>query len=261
MNIINRFKSVSLNTAERQSNFDTDLHARYNFARRFCKGKDILDIGTGIGLGANYLAKNGAKSVLGIDYSKLAIEQAIKRKEAQTRFQVLNALDLKKIKVKFDVVIAFEIIEHISLKEAVSVVADVSHLLRADGVFLITTPNKLKMTYFLGKSLNPYHLKEYTVGEIKSLLSRNFNKVIIKGLKCTNSKYNHALLEVRRSNRQKIAYFIGFSKLLRMILAYLPISLKRGLTRENNLPALTPKDFKLSSKPEKADGFFIIASD
>lgn len=260
MNIINRIKSISVNTAERHSNFEADLHARYDFAKKFCKGKDVLDIGTGIGLGANYLAKNGANSVLGIDYSKTAIDEAIKKKEANATFKILNVLDLQKLNKKFDVITAFEIIEHISPKEIQDVLANIARLLRKNGVYLVTTPNKLKMTYFLGKSLNPYHLKEYTAEEIKALLSKYFNRVIIKGLECTNDKYNRTLLEIKKSTRQKIAYFIGYSKSVRMILAYFPISLKRGLTKENNLPFLTPKDFRLSNNPERADGFFAIAS-
>jgi len=48
---------------------------RYEFARPFCVGKDVLDAGCGVGYGTAYLAET-ARRVVGVDVDADAIEYA-----------------------------------------------------------------------------------------------------------------------------------------------------------------------------------------
>jgi len=69
---------------------------RFQFALEWCRGKRVLDAGCGSGYGTHYLGCNGASSVLGVDISTEAIDEA--RREYQTdnvRFEVrdLQRLD------------------------------------------------------------------------------------------------------------------------------------------------------------------------
>jgi len=70
-----------------------------------------LDVGCGTGLLAYRLSKLGPKHVLGIDYSKNAIEIAKKtHKNHNLQYQVL---DVKEIKSKYDVIVSLGTLEHV----------------------------------------------------------------------------------------------------------------------------------------------------
>lgn len=49
---------------------------RYHFASRLVRNKEVLDIACGTGYGSDYLIKNGAESVIGVDISEEAIDYA-----------------------------------------------------------------------------------------------------------------------------------------------------------------------------------------
>ena len=53
-----------------------DAMAKYMFASRFIKNKSVIDIGCGYGYGSAFMAKNGAKDVLGIDCNEEVIQFA-----------------------------------------------------------------------------------------------------------------------------------------------------------------------------------------
>lgn len=85
---------------------------RYFDAMIHCVGRNVIDIGCGNGLGT-YLISLVAKSVIGVDYNKEAVEFAKKYpfKEGVASFQVL---DLNKDELpKTEVVVALEVIEHL----------------------------------------------------------------------------------------------------------------------------------------------------
>src|SRR3989344_7423173 len=111
--------TLKRDTLERPSVFgEGDTLFRYNFASKYIKNKKVLDIGTGYGDGAHYLFIKGAKEVIGIDNSKMAIMEA-KKKFPQKKlvFEIMDALQLRFPKNYFDVVVAFEILEHLPTKK------------------------------------------------------------------------------------------------------------------------------------------------
>ena len=74
------------------------------------KNKAVLDVGCGTGLFAHKVSKLGPKQVLGIDFSKEAIEIAIQtHKNNNLQYQVL---DVKEIKSKYDVIVSLGTLEH-----------------------------------------------------------------------------------------------------------------------------------------------------
>ncbi len=66
----------------------------------------------------------------------------------------------------FDLVISFEVFEHIT--EVERYLAEAYRLLKRGGLFIMSTPNV--ETYKMA-GMNPYHVKEYTVDEVKQLTS------------------------------------------------------------------------------------------
>ena len=109
------------------------------------KNTKTLDIGCGRGDITLYLAKK-AKHVVGIDYSKDAIEiaKSIQKKfrksiQERSEFLIMNAKKLKFPPNSFDLVICIDIFEHLSDKELNLVMKEISRVLKRDGTLFVHT--------------------------------------------------------------------------------------------------------------------------
>jgi len=150
--------------------------SRYEFALPYTKNKKVLDVGCGAGYGSYYLAANGAKSVLGIDFSKKAIKFAGRHYSCgNLSFGALDAVLLPELNQKFDVIVCFEVIEH--LVDYDKFLEGVYNVLLEGGILVISTPNKDK---FCAKD-NLYHYHEFSPSELKNLLESKFQKVALYG--------------------------------------------------------------------------------
>ncbi|HXG09844.1 MAG TPA: class I SAM-dependent methyltransferase [Gemmataceae bacterium] len=150
--------------------------ARYVFAAHFVKDRTVLDAGCGCGYGAAFLAARGAARVLGVDISAEAIAYArahYRRDNLEYRVSDVVALDLGDR--MFDVVVSFEVIEH--LADAEKFLAEVARVLKEEGLFLVSTPNRL--AYRRGQEPNPFHTREFDGDEFRRLLGRFFPRVTI----------------------------------------------------------------------------------
>lgn len=155
---------------------------RFEFALEWCRGKRVLDAGCGSGYGAFFLGCNGAASVLGVDISAEAIDEA--RGEYQTdnvRFEVrdLQRLDAGPLDEP-EVIVNFETLPH--LAEPLKFIDTVRSILPAGGTLITSTPNgELVKTDEHGKPLYRYQHRTYSVEEFKSLLAARFADVALHG--------------------------------------------------------------------------------
>lgn len=152
---------------------EEESKARYNFAKDFCNGKDVLDIGCGEGYGSNILS-NTAKKVYGIDNSEEAIEYA-KNTYGGKGIDFIR-MDMPPINFKdraFDTITLFEVIEH--LPRAEKCIQEIKRILREGGVLILSTPLKK------GETVNPFHIHEYSYEELHQLLKKYFKNVEIYG--------------------------------------------------------------------------------
>lgn len=150
--------------------------SRYAFASALVEGRRVLDAGCGCGYGSYHLARSRALSVLGIDVSEEAVrycEEHYRRKNLS--FRVGDVLDTGLEAESFDVVVAFEVFEH--LPDPVAFLAEMERLLKPDGVLVLSTPNA--NTYAAGGEggKNPFHVTEYTPEEFRDLLGRRFGAI------------------------------------------------------------------------------------
>ena len=154
------------------------LH-RYLFSEQFVEGKVVLDLGSGEGYGSNILAQR-AKSVVGVELDALAVAHARLNYDAPNlSFVEGSVLELGDFEdSSADVVVCFEVIEHISDQERL--VAGVARMLRPDGLFIVSTPDRIVYNEVLGYP-NPFHLKELDRGEFEGLLSGHFAHVSLYG--------------------------------------------------------------------------------
>ena len=102
------------------SGLEQEHLARYEYARQFVAGLDVLDVACGTGYGSQMLADAGAKSVLGVDISREAIEFARGHHASdRTRFELGDAQNLYDIpREKFDAIVSFETVEHVPNADA-----------------------------------------------------------------------------------------------------------------------------------------------
>jgi len=181
--------------------------ARYLFCCQFVKDKIVLDAGSGSGYGTHILASQGsAKHVIGVDFSKKAINYSIKKYgKRNIIFNVDDIEILSTIKDKsIDVIINFEVIEHLKYPE--KFLSQTKRVIKDKGIVIISTPNKL--TYPSG---NKFHIKEYTPSEFTKLL-RNFFanvKIIPQNFRLSQEIVDRSNTDVKIDPHVKEKFYIS----------------------------------------------------
>lgn len=161
---------------------------RYEFARRRCEGKDVLDAGCGVGYGTAYLAER-ARRVVGVDLSDEAIAYARRRySRPNVDFAVGDLLALERADAEFDVVCAFETIEH--LPDPERFVAEARRVLREDGVLIASTPRAETTDK---RPANPFHEREFSARDFELLLRTRFASVELLGQRRLQTTRHRAL--------------------------------------------------------------------
>src|SRR5579872_1585437 len=150
--------------------------ARYAFAARLARGKRVLDAGCGAGYGSAELA-HAAQSVVGIDVGPEAIEFARENyRLPNLTFEQGSCIALPHPDGSFDLVVAFEVIEH--LEQWRELLLETRRVLAPGGQFIVSTPNKLYYTESRGESgANPFHVHEFDFAEFSSELHAVFPHV------------------------------------------------------------------------------------
>ena len=150
--------------------------ARYAFAARFGNGARVLDIGCGTGYGTAALAQY-AQSATGIDISSDAILYAREHYPGAT-FLAASATSVPLPAASFDLITAFEVIEH--LENWHDLLIEARRLLDPAGVFLVSTPNKLYYAESRAKEgPNPFHTHEFEFTEFRDALAAVFPHVTV----------------------------------------------------------------------------------
>ena len=139
------------------------IKARYGWAINRLKkygARSVLDLGCGLGYGANLLHQAGFK-VKGIDYSESAI------KICETRYPHITFMRNSIFDFngeQFEAITAFEIIEHFNDIDQIHLLLKCNNLLKNNSVLFLSTPN-IKYS----KNRNIHHLKELNYKEIETM--------------------------------------------------------------------------------------------
>ena len=152
--------------------------ARYAFAARLARGKRVLDAGCGAGYGSAELARTAA-SVIGVDFAAEAVEFASANyTEPNLAFEQGSCTALPHAAGSFDLIVAFEVIEH--LAEWREFLQEARRVLSPDGQFIVSTPNRLYYTESRGvEGANPFHVHEFDFEEFRTELSSVFPHVAL----------------------------------------------------------------------------------
>lgn len=187
--------------------FALDL-ARHQAAYELACGRAgsgrVADLGCGSGYGTASLARAGVR-VVGID--RVAPDRA--HRGGPTAFLRSDLEALPFATPAFDLVVSFQVIEHLSDPRAY--LGAIAALLRPGGSALLTTPNHLT-----SDGVNPYHVHEYVSDELAELLRGHFDDVEMRGIGASETV--RAQLEAR-------------SRRIRHILRLDPLGLRERLPR------------------------------
>jgi ubiquinone/menaquinone biosynthesis C-methylase UbiE len=146
---------------------------RYVFAGQYVKGKDVLDVACGTGVGSAHLHHAGARSVWGLDIDPQAIAFA-KARYGFGSFAECDATELFLPNSSVDVVVSFETIEH--LMDHQKYITECRRVLRPGGIFICSTPN----TKLYGRRWeNKYHVHELSCQEFQKLLASQFGELVL----------------------------------------------------------------------------------
>lgn len=163
---------------------DPDLwnehRSRYLFAQRYAQGRRVVDLGCGTGYGSAILG-DVAREVIGIDIAPEAIAFARERfrtPRSLVRFQEASATSTGLPEQSCEVVVAFEVIEH--LADWRDLLTEARRLLTPEGVLLVSTPNRLYYAEARGESgPNPFHVHEFDYDEFQRELEAHFAHVVL----------------------------------------------------------------------------------
>lgn len=143
---------------------------RYRWAAQHGGQRTILDAGCGVGYGAGILKEAGAARVVGVDSSAAVVEAARAQVPDGVSFEVADVASLAHPDDAFDLVVCFEVIEHVDDRDAV--LDELVRVLAPGGLLLISSPNRER--YMPG---NPHHRHEYTPSELYAALTPRFAHV------------------------------------------------------------------------------------
>ena len=147
--------------------------ARYAFAARLACGKRVLDAGCGTGYGSAELAEP-ARAVVGADIAAEAVAYAREHYRLHNLyFEQAACGALPHTDAAFDLVVAFEVIEH--LRDWREFLLEARRVLAPDGQFVVSTPNKRYYAESRGRvGPNPFHAHEFEFDEFHAELSAVF---------------------------------------------------------------------------------------
>jgi len=155
--------------------------SRYLFASKFVKGV-VLDCASGACYGSSILGRSETVTlVVGVDINKDLLKYG--RIVYDVSCVCADAEILPFRKESFDSIVSLETLEHLMNGERF--IENIKTLLRKKGTFILSTPNKFITSPFLKKPLNPYHVKEYYLGQLVNMLKANnlYIKSIYGGIK------------------------------------------------------------------------------
>ncbi|WP_167568674.1 class I SAM-dependent methyltransferase [Brevibacillus migulae] len=152
---------------------------RYLFAKSFIQpGDKVLDVGCGTGYGTYELACIPNANVIGIDISHEAISYGTENFiKDNLEYLQMDCTQLELEESVFDAVVSFEVIEH--LEQTEKYLNEIKKVLKEEGVFIVSTPNKKMYSDVQSDYENPYHVKEYYLNEFIAILKREFTNVSI----------------------------------------------------------------------------------
>lgn len=162
---------------------------RYKFAGQLigeAKDTTVLDAASGCGWGTKYLAdKTKAKTVIGVDCSDEAVAESRQGAENQENVSFIKADLLDRLAVRSysgaDWIVSFETLEHFSLTDSATFLANLRAAHTGKGKLIVSSPNHPLFSPYATLEGGPWfraHFHEYSEEELLDQLEKSGWKVM-----------------------------------------------------------------------------------
>jgi len=252
---------IIMQTAERSSGYDPSENVIFNrclFAYEAAAayvGGSLIELGSGEGYGIRVLSPL-VNSYLAIDKFDTELPAS-----SNVEFRKMLLPSLKGVEDNsFDYAVSFQVIEHI--QDDQMFIREIHRVLKPGGKLFVSTPNR-----FMSLTRNPWHIREYSVNELKSLIGNVFRQVEMKGV-----YGNSRIVEYHEQNKASVQRITRFDILnlqyrLPRQLLQVPYDIlnrlnRRRLLKGNNqlVHAASVKDFYLDTANDNCFDLYAIAT-
>jgi ubiquinone/menaquinone biosynthesis C-methylase UbiE len=152
--------------------------ATYKYCIPAVTGKRVLDYGCGTGYGTSLISEYCNKAI-GVDISTEAIQYAQSHFSASNlqfmQIEPVEAALLPFPNSSFDVVLSFQVIEH--LRDVPAYLQEIERVLAPEGQVFIATPDRSSRLFSFQKPWNIWHLREYSREQLYNTLAVHFSDV------------------------------------------------------------------------------------
>ena len=153
---------------------------RYRFFAQDVAGRAVLDAASGPGFGVRAIVEAGADHVTAVDLSEAALAQVpVNAPSDRVTCVRADVTCLPFDAASFDVVVSSETLEHVP--DWRGYFRELKRVLKPDGVFWVSTPNRPVCSPFRLRPAAPRHVREVSIGGFACLLRRHFREVALYG--------------------------------------------------------------------------------
>lgn len=151
----------------------------YRFALDLCRGRTVLDAGSGSGYGAAYLARQGARQVTAVEFDDSAVLFS------RAHFALPNLQyhqgDISRIgstlpPSEFDLVFTSNVVEHI--QDVGGFLRGSVRCLKPEGTLVFAVPPIVSQERLDDDLRNPHHINHWSPHQWHDALSRHYREVV-----------------------------------------------------------------------------------
>lgn len=162
--------------------------ARYKFACKWMRDTDrVLEVGCGEGFGCNFFSRHVAR-VTGMDIDAELVERIGSKYQRENLNFIVDDIVHPRTPptALYDVIVSFEMIEHVSQGDGKKMIANVAAHLKDRGLAILSTPRARSDR---SVSRQHMHVFEYDYETFVSALRGSFGRVTVF---CQNDEYIYA---------------------------------------------------------------------
>ena len=161
------------------------LTGRHKFSFIFCgdiRGKNILDIGSSYGWFEKFAIESGCKLIVGIEPEEKFFYEA-QKEVPEAIFKKGTALDIPAKDKSFDLVVMFDVIEHIPKGTEMIALKEIKRSLKPQGILILSAPLRFWLTNIMDPAwyFGHRHYNEIQLGRILKETGFKIEKIEKRG--------------------------------------------------------------------------------